>query len=230
MNIATLFASQLFGDTPTALQSNPEGEKSMKLRIGILLTALLMFSMQAFAVTQAANASTVSPTLKISVTVQKAIQLTLSQGTGCTLGNTGADYSIAFGTVDALGISIPSCGSVYAPTTPGVSPSVYYTDYKLTPAFSGQTTTNGGTVTAYVSTNFTNPTVLAVVQANAAPAGIGSLTAMSLSSSTPTSVGTTVASGTAITRYIGVQVSVQNSASPFTSGDSAIVTYTLTAP
>jgi hypothetical protein len=230
MNIATLLAWQLFGDTPTALECRPKGETSMKLRIGILLTALLMLSGQAFATTQAANASTVSPTLKITVTVQKAIQLTLSQGTGCTLGNTGADYSIAFGNVDALGISTPTCGTVFAPTTPGVTPSAIYTDYKLTPAFSGQTTTTGGTITAYVSTNFTNPTVLAVVQSSTAPAGIGSLTAMSLTSSTPTSVGTAVVSGTAITRYIGVQVSVQNSASPFTSGDSAIVTYTLTAP
>jgi hypothetical protein len=231
MNIATLLALQLFGDTPTALQSNPEGEKSMKLRIGILLTALLMFSVQAFATTQAANASTVSPTLKISVTVQKAIQLTLSTGSQCTVSaGSGTDYQITLGTVDALGISTPTCGSVYAPTTPGVSPSVYYTDYKLTPAFSGQTTTNGGTVTAYVSGNFTNTAVLAVVQSNTTPAGIASLTAMSTASATPTSVGTTVASGTAITRYIGVQVSVQNSAGPFTGGDSATVTYTLTAP
>ena len=85
-------------------------------------------------------------------------------------------------------------------------------------------------MTAYVSTNFTNPTVLAVVQSNTTPASIASLTAMSTAPATPTSVGTTVVSGTAITRYIGVQVSVQNNASPFTAGDSAIVTYTLTAP
>jgi len=203
----------------------------MKLRLGILLAALLMFSMQALANTQAPNASTVSPTVKISVTVQKAIQLTLSTGSMCTVsGGSGTDYQITFGTVDALGISTPTCGTVYAPTTPGVSPAVYYTDYKLTPAFSGQTTTAGGTVTAYVSSNFTNPTVLAVVQSNTAPASISSLTAMSTAPATPTSVGTTVVSGTAITRYVGVQVSVQNSAAPFTGGDSAVVTYTLTAP
>jgi len=85
-------------------------------------------------------------------------------------------------------------------------------------------------VTAYVSTNFTNPTVLAVVQSNTTPASIASLTAMSLLVGTPTSVGTSLVNATAITRYVGVQVSVQNNASPFTAGDSAIVTYTLTAP
>jgi len=203
----------------------------MKLRIALLLTVLVLISTQAFANTQAANASTVSPTLKINVTVQKAIQLTLSTGSMCTVGGgSGTDYAITFGTVDALGISTPTCGSVYAPTTPGVTPSVYYTDYKLTPAFSGQTGASTGTITAYVSTNFTNNTVLAVTQSNAAPASIASFSAMSTNVATPTSVGTTVANGTAITRYVGVQVSVQNGAGAFTGSDAATVTYTLTVP
>ena len=202
----------------------------MKLRIGILFAALLMFAVEAFPATGAANASTVSPTLKISVTVQKAIQLTMSQGTMCTPSTGGAtDYTITFGTVDALGISTPTCGTVYPPTTPGSTPSAVYSDYKLTPAFSGQTSSTG-TITAYVSTNFANPTVLAVVQSNTAPVGIGSLTAMSTNSATPTSVGTTVANGAAITRYVGVTVSVQNGGSAFTGADAATVTYTLTAP
>jgi len=203
----------------------------MKLRIALLLTVLVLISTQAFANTQAANASTVSPTLKINVTVQKAIQLTLSTGSMCTVSaGSGTDYAITFGTVDALGISTPTCGSVYAPTTPGVTPSVYYTDYKLTPAFSGQTGASTGTITAYVSTNFTNNTVLAVTQSNAAPASIASFSAMSTNVATPTSVGTTVANGTAITRYVGVQVSVQNGAGAFTGSDAATVTYTLTVP
>jgi len=203
----------------------------MKLRIALLLTVLVLISTQAFANTQAANASTVSPTLKINVTVQKAIQLTLSTGSMCTVGGgSGTDYAITFGPVDALGISTPTCGSVYAPTTPGVTPSVYYTDYKLTPAFSGQTGASTGTITAYVSTNFTNNTVLAVTQSNAAPASIASFSAMSTNVATPTSVGTTVANGTAITRYVGVQVSVQNGAGAFTGNDAATVTYTLTVP
>jgi hypothetical protein len=203
----------------------------MKLRIAILVTTLLSLSTQVFAATTAANASTVSPTMKISVNVQKAVQLTLSTGSQCTVG-TGSpqDYLMTFGNVDALGISVPTCGSVYAPTTPGQTAAVYYSDYKLTPSFSGQSGATSGTVTAYVSTNFTNTAVLAVVQANAAPASIASLTAMSTTSATPTSVGTTLANGTAITRYVGVQVSVQNGASAFTGADSAVVTYTLTTP
>ena len=123
-----------------------------------LLAALILVagaSTDAGAATSAVNASTVSPTLQVSVTVQKAIALTLSQGAtaGACNVTTASDYSISFGNVDALGINTPTCGASFAPTTPGVSPSAYYTDYKLTPMFTNQSSTPA-TVTAYVSTNF----------------------------------------------------------------------------
>ena len=56
----------------------------------LLIAALILFSSvsTAYAATSAVNASTVSPTLQVSVTVQKAIALTLSQGAGagaCTV-------------------------------------------------------------------------------------------------------------------------------------------------
>lgn len=187
----------------------------------------------ASAATSAVNASTVSPTLQVSVTVQKAIALTLSQGATAGACNvaTASDYSISFGNVDALGINTPTCGASFLPTTPGVSPSAYYTDYKLTPMFTNQSSTTA-TVTAYVSTNFaTLSSILSVVQASSAPANIGALSAMSTSSGSPTSIGTTLASGTAITRYIGVTVQPTNSGSSTVSGsDTATITYTMTVP
>jgi hypothetical protein len=130
----------------------------MRRQTQILIAALNLvagFSIRADAATSAVNASTVSPTLQISVTVQKAIALTLSQGAGAGACNitTASDYSISFGNVDALGINTPTCGAKFDPTTPGVSASAYYTDYKLTPMFTNQSATSA-TVTAYVSTNF----------------------------------------------------------------------------
>src|SRR5262249_14721907 len=199
-----------------------------RFRIGlVLLMALGASSTAALAATDAVNATSVSPTLQISVTVQKALRLTLGTGTSgttCTV-NAGSDFTMNFGNVDALGISTP-CGSKFNPTTAGSSPAAYYTDYQVTPAFTNQANTSA-TVTAYVSSNFaTLSNVLSVVQASSAPGNIGALQAMSTNSGSPTSIGTSLASGTAITRYVGVQVQPTNSSSSTVSGsDSATITY-----
>ena len=186
----------------------------------------------ALATTSALNATTISPTIQVSASVQPTIRLTLGTGTSgttCTVA-TASDYSLSFGNVDALGINAP-CGSKFAPTTPGTSAAAYYTDYQLTPAFTNQASTSA-TVTAYVSSNFsTLSSVLSIVQANSSPANIAALTAMSTASGSPTSIGTSLASGTALTRYIGVSVLPTNSGSATVSGsDSATITYTMTVP
>jgi hypothetical protein len=199
--------------------------------MSVSLVALVGLSSPAFASTEAVGVSTVSPTLAVTAVVQKAIRLTLSQGasgTACTV-TTASDYSMTFGTVDALGINAPTCGAKFTPTVPGTDPSAYYTDYKLTPVFTNQAQTTA-TITAYVSTNFpTLSGVLAVVQANSAPGNIAALGAMSTNSGSQTSIGSGLASGTAITRYLGVTVLPNNGAN--TSGaDTATITYTMTAP
>jgi hypothetical protein len=207
----------------------------MRNRVGVFCVcaaALAAWPRAASAATDAVNATSVSPTLQVSVTVQKAIRLTLSTGTSgttCTV-NAASDYSMNFGNVDALGINAP-CGSKFDPTTPGTSPAAYYTDYRLTPTFTNQAATSA-TVTAYVSANFaTLNNVLSIVQANSAPGGIGALAAMSTISGSPTSLGTGLASGTPATRYIGVQVQPTNSGStPVSGSDSATITYTMTIP
>lgn len=200
---------------------------------GLAVLALVAVATPAFAATTAVNASTVSPTLVVSVTVQKAIGLTLSQGAsgGACAVTTASDYSMSFGNVDALGINTPACGAKFNPTTPGSTAAAYYSDYMLTPSFTNQAATTA-TVTAYVSTNFaTLSNVLSVVQASSAPGNIGALSAMSTSSGSPTSIGTSLASGTAITRYIGVSVQPTNSSSVTVSGsDTATITYTMTVP
>jgi len=199
--------------------------------MSVSLVALVGLSSPAFASTDAVNASTVSPTLAVSATVQKALRLTLSQGasgTACAV-TTASDYSMTFGNVDALGINTPTCGAKFDPTTPGTTPSAYYTDYKLTPVFTNQTSTTS-TITAYVSSNFaTLSSILGVVQASSAPGNIAALTAMSTSSGSQTSIGTSLASGTAITRYLGVTVQPTNGAT-VSGSDTATITYTMTAP
>ena len=98
--------------------------KNKSLPLAGLLGAFL--SISGFAATQATNTNTVSPTLKVNVTVQSAVRLTLATGSLCTVtAGSGTDYSITFGNVDALGINSGSCGSKFAPTTPGTTNAVY---------------------------------------------------------------------------------------------------------
>lgn len=194
-----------------------------RISVAILTVSL---AVSAMAGTQAKNTNTVSPTLNVSVTVQKAIQLTLGSGAGCAVNTgSGTDYSIDFGTVDALAINNGSCGSKFAPTTPGVSNAVYYTDYTVTPVFTSQSVSTNS-ITAYVSTNF-GMANLSVVQSNSAPAAVTDLSAMSTNAASPTTVATNAATGTAITRYVGVAVAPTNGAGTNGAG-SATITYTLT--
>ena len=102
---------------------------------------------------------------------------------------------------------------------------MYYSDYTLTPVFTSQAVSTN-TIAAYVSSTFAKAN-LSIVQANSTPVAIGDLTAMSTNAGAQTSVGTNAASGTALTRYVGVSVAPTNGAG-LTGADSATITYTLT--
>ncbi len=129
----------------------------MKKQVVIFMVMLLATTTMVFAGTQGTNTNTVSPTLQISANVQKAIRLTLSTGTAavthCAVvaGGGSPDYTMDFGAVDALGINAGNC-NLFAPATPGVSNAVYWSDYNLTPVFTGQSATTS-TVTAQVTTD-----------------------------------------------------------------------------
>jgi len=199
----------------------------MRHRSAILLAAILILAaMPAFAATQAVNTNTISPTLKVNVTVQDAIQLTLATGSQCAIAaGGGADYNMSFGNVDALGINAPACGSQFAPVTPGVTNSAYYTDYKLTPIFTSQSVSTN-TLKAYVSTNFAKAN-LSVVYATSAPGTIAGLSPMGITAGTANTLATNAVSATALTQYLGVEIDPSNGAG-LTGADSAIITYTLT--
>ena len=200
-----------------------------------ILTAflILLVAFSASAATQATNTNTVSPTLQINANVQSAIRLTLSTGTAavthCAVVPLGGnpDYSMDFGTVDALGINAGNC-NVFGPAVPGVDSAIYWSDYNLTPVFTGQSTTNN-TIKEQVTTNFTAADLSVVrdsANSNTVPASAASFTATGVASAD--TIVTNAANGTAVTRYIGVAVAPTNGAGTLTGAQSAIVTFTLT--
>jgi hypothetical protein len=206
----------------------------MKKYFTIFALGMMALSTAAFAGTTATNTNTVSPTLQISATIQSAVQLTLSTGTAavthCAVtAGAGTDYAMSFGTVDALGINNGNCNK-FAPTTPGVTNAIYWSDYNLTPVFTSQAASTNASITAKVTTDFAAPHNILVVRDSAnsstVPASDAAFTA--LSTGTPDTIAGPVASGTALTRFIGVAVTPSNAAGVLTGAQSATVTFTLT--
>jgi hypothetical protein len=208
-------------------------ERKMK-KLLVIVAGLLLLASTAFAGTQATNTNTVAPTLQISANVQSAIRLTLSTGTAatphCTITPTGGtpDYTVSFGTVDALAINAPTCGSVFAPAVPGTDSAIYWSDYNLTPVFAGQAATTN-TITAKVTTNFTAADIAVVRDsANSATVPTAATQFTPVGTATADTIATNAANGTAITRFIGVAVSPTNGAGTLTGAQTAVVTFTLT--
>ena len=209
-------------------------ESKMKKYVTLLVVGLMLMASTAFAGTQNTNTNTVAPTLQISANVQSAIRLTLSTGTAatphCTVTATGGtpDYTMSFGTVDALGINAPTCGSVFAPTIPGTDSAIYWSDYNLTPVFTGQSTSNN-TITAKVTTNFTAADISVVRDsANSSTVPTAATQFTAVSTGVADTIVTNAANGTAQTRFIGVAVSPTNGAGTLTGAQTATVTFTLT--
>jgi hypothetical protein len=205
----------------------------MKKYLMIFTLGMMALSTAAFAGTTAVNTNTVSPTLQISATIQKAVQLTLSTGTAavthCTVVATGGtpDYTMNFGTVDALGINAGNCNK-FNPANPGVDSAIYWSDYNLTPIFTSQSTSNN-TITAQVTTNFTASNISIVrdsANSSTVPTGAAQFTAVGVASAD--TIATNATNGQALTRFIGVAIAPTNGAGTLTGAQSATVTFTLT--
>lgn len=204
-----------------------------KLVITLMLT-LLVAAPAVFAGTQNTNTNTVSPTLQVSINIQKAVRLTLSTGTAAVthcavVPNPGGnpDYTMNFGTGDALGINTGNC-NLFGPTNPGVDSAIYWSDYNLTPVFTNQSTTNN-TITAQVTTNFTAANASVVrdsANSSTVPANAAAFTAMGVA--TADTIATNLPNGQATTRFIGVAIAPTNGAGTLTGAQSATVTFTLT--
>jgi hypothetical protein len=198
-----------------------------------LLVLLLLTATAVFAGTQATNTNTVSPTLQVSINIQKAVRLTLSTGTAavthCPVVNNGGnpDYTMDFGTGDALGINAGNC-NLFGPANPGVDSAIYWSDYSLTPVFTNQSTTNN-TITAQVTNNFTAANASIVrdsANSSTVPANAAAFTAMGVASAD--TIATNAANHTAFNRFIGVAIAPTNGAGTLTGAQSATVTFTLT--
>jgi len=211
-----------------------------RITLAIATMALIMAS-TGFAATQAANVATVSPTMNMSATIQKAVSLTLSTGatagiSHCTVTAAGGspDYSLDFGTVDALGINAGNCNK-FNPAAAGVNDAIYWSDYQLLPVYTTHKVFAGTTVTAQVTTDFAAPHNVFIVRdtssSNAAtvttPSGVGNFTALSTASA-DTIGASGVVSGTALTRFLGVEVTPANAANVLQGVQTATVTFTLT--
>jgi len=200
------------------------------------LATLLMVASTSFAATQATGTNSVAPTLQISATIQQAVSLTLATGTTaashCAVTPNGGnpDYTMNFGTVDALGINAGNCNK-FNPVTPGVTNAVYWTDYQLTPVYTSQLADGSSTITAQVTTDFAAPHNIFIVRdtanSSAVPAGVGSFSPMGVASA-DTIGAAGVVSGTALTRYVGVEITPASGVGTLQGLQTATVTFTLT--
>jgi hypothetical protein len=192
-----------------------------------LAVAAAAASMRASTFATASNA--VAPTINVSLNAQTAVSLTLATGSvsgSCAVSaGGGGDFSVSLGNVNGLGVGTPTCGSLASVTA---SNATYATNYQITPSYSGFTATTS--TVSLTAPAFTNSGTLALEEGSAA----GSMTAVPTSGTTHAVAVTT--SGTAISRYIGVQVSNANGSGAFpgTAGasgtDSTLVTFTMTVP
>jgi len=215
----------------------------MKRSFIVFFAGLLVWSTGAFANTQGTNTNTVSPTLAISATIQKAVQLTLSTGvtagiSHCAVVAAGGspDYTMNFGNVDALGINAGNCNK-FTPTTPGTTNAIYWSDYSLNPVYTSQATTAASTITAYVSANFVGPNIsivrTTVANQSTVPANAAAFANMSTSSAAQDTIATAAdmtaaGNGGTLNRFIGVGIAPTNGAANLTGLQTATVTFTMT--
>jgi hypothetical protein len=199
-----------------------------RMTLAIFATLLTMAS-TTFAATQATGTTSVSPTLQISVTVQDAVQLTLTNGPSAshcaiTPNTPTTDYQMTFNSTDALAISNSSCGQKFAGASSGTGDAVYYTDYVLNPVYTSQASTTAPKITAWAK----NPTTLTNVKiAWSSTGAAGSFAQMHTTAATADTLANNAASGTPITSYIGVDIAPTNGAGLTGTDNSAVVTFTL---
>lgn len=155
-------------------------------------------------------------------TLETAVRLTLNSDPAGLTVSPAADYLMAFGNVNGLGIGAGS-GLTPVARAGGI---IYSTPYLVEPAFTDFASTTA-TVNVYVSTDFANPLILQLFDASA---GAGPYNAISKSSGAPTQITNSYSNRSINSRYLGLFVSNLNGPTAFTGTDQATLTYTLTVP
>jgi hypothetical protein len=180
-----------------------------------LLAVLFVFGGAAYAQGPSVGSASTTSELEMSATVQTAVQLNISTGSGGATvsgSNSTGLFSLSFGNVNGLGLGTPAAGvSVVA----DASGALYKTPINLTPVYSGFTTE---TATLEVEQDAAGDTALA-------REGNSSISSSStVSTSTPASVASGAASGVAIERYVGMYAARSEAA----GAKSATLIYTIT--
>ena len=182
--------------------------------------------------TDTINGETRTVTLALATpleNVQTAVELLVSTAPGGLSITPAADFAANFGNTNGMGVGVPSPGLSILADSGGV---LYTTPYLIQPSFSSFASTTCS-VTVYVNADFVHPSTLALRDAATSAGPYSNISKLAVS---PTPLTTTAASGSSITRYLGLFVSSANGAGAFpgTAGasgaDSATLTYTLTVP
>lgn len=162
-----------------------------------------------------ANASTTTSELEMSATVQTAVQLNISTGSGGATvsgSNSTGLFSVSFGNINGLGLGAPAAGVSVVSDASG---ALYKTPINITPVYSGFTSE---TATIEVEQDAGGDTALAREGDSSISAG------STVSASTPASVASGAASGVAIERYVGMYAARNEAA----GAKSATLIYTVT--
>ena len=150
-------------------------------------------------------------------------------GPGFTLSGIGItpvgnNYSTTFGVMNALGLGTPAAGLTVAPSGSG---ALYFTTLQVSVQVPGNQT---ATLTAFVSTNFTNPAaqVLQNCPRTATCTASGGYSTMSTVQAAPSTVIANTGNAT-VTAGIGIFLPDNDGATAFSGVDNvAVVTYVLT--
>ncbi|HEV8592714.1 MAG TPA: hypothetical protein VGQ55_11470 [Pyrinomonadaceae bacterium] len=159
--------------------------------------------------------STTTSELEMTATVQTAVLLNLSTGSGgaTVSGNslTGL-FSVNFGNINGLGLGTPAAGVTVVADGSG---ALYKTPINLTPVYSGFVTE---TATITVEQSAGGDTALAREGNSSISAG------STVSTTTPAAVASGAASGTAFERWVGMYAARNEAA----GAKSATLIYTIT--
>jgi hypothetical protein len=185
------------------------------LRYSYVLAALFVFAGTAAAQGPVFDNNTTTSNLEMTATVQTAVQLNISTGTGGATvsgSNSTGLFSIAFGNVNGLGVGNTQNANI-AVVADG-SGALYKTAINLTPVYSG------------FDTETADITVEAGSSGDEALAreGSSSISSSSTVSSTPASAVSNAASGSNNERYVGFYISRGEAA----GAKTATLIYTIT--
>jgi hypothetical protein len=196
-----------------------KGEVHMNLSLPLRLLVLLVLTTTLAGVVAAqgpaVDSNTTTSELTMSATVQTAVQLNISTGSGgATVSGSSSTglFSISFGNVNGLGVGTPGAGITVVADGSG---ALYKTPINLTPLFSGFATE---TATITVLQDAAGDTALA----REGDSNISS--SSTVSTTTPASVATGRASGVAFERFVGLYVPRTEAA----GAKTATLIYTIT--